>query len=119
VVDACRSYSTATRAQSPAKAYAALIARGLALLAEASRDKRHLTDVCRRKFPRFDGLIATHIPSSVREQARHMKRDRAFESLQELYLEAVLAALAERGAISPEMEPISGRRKGAAHDASQ
>jgi hypothetical protein len=109
VVEACRSYYSATHAQTPAKAYTALITRGLALVAEARPDKPHLAEMCRRKVPRFDGWIATHIPSSAREQARHMKRDRAFVSLQELYLEAVLAALTERGFISPELEPTSVR----------
>jgi hypothetical protein len=44
--------------------------------------------------------ISTHIPTSVREQARHLKRERAFASLQEIYLEAILGSLIRRGFMS-------------------
>lgn len=51
--------------------------------------------------------ISTHIPASVREQERHLKRERAFTSLQELYLEAILGSLIKRGFLSRKLDLVS------------
>ena len=105
VVTACRTYAAATHAPSPAKGSAVLISEGIELLAEARRDAPKLVEVCRSKYPRFGGEISAHIPSSVREQARHLKRVRAFASLQDLYLEAILKGLTKHGFLGPDLEP--------------
>jgi hypothetical protein len=104
VAMACRSYWAATRPQSLAKAGAALISEGIALLSEARQDAPKLIEACRTRYPRLSAAISTHIPAAVREQARHLKRERAFASLQELYLEAILGSLIKRGFLSRKLD---------------
>jgi hypothetical protein len=113
VVAAWRNYWAANQPQSPAQAGAVLIAEGIALLSEASQDAPKLLETCRRKYPRLDDAISTHIPAPVRERARHLKRERAFASLQELYLEAILGSLIKRGFMSRSLEPTTGPQRGA------
>ena len=108
VATACRSYWAATQPQSLAKAGAALISEGITLLSEARQDAPKLIEACRTKYPRLGAAISTHIPASVREQARHLKWERAFASLQELYLEAILGSLIKRGFLSRKLDlPVS------------
>jgi hypothetical protein len=104
VATACRSYWAATQPQSLAKAGAALISEGITLLSEARQDAPKLIEACRTKYPRLGAAISTHIPASVREQARHLKWERAFASLQELYLEAILGSLIKRGFLSRKLD---------------
>jgi hypothetical protein len=104
VATACGDYWAATQPQSLPKAGAVLISEGIALLSEAREDAPKLLEACRRKYPRLGDAISTHIPASVREQARHLKRARAFASLQELYLEAILGSLIKRGFMSRGLE---------------
>jgi hypothetical protein len=106
VATACRNYWAATQPQSLAKSGAALISEGIALLSEARQDAPKLLETCRRKYPRLSHAISTHIPARVREQARHLKRERAFASLQELYLEAILGSLIKRGFMSRRLDPM-------------
>ena len=106
VAAACRNYWAATQPQSLAKAGSALISEGIALLSEARQDAPKLLETCRRKYPRLGHAISTHIPARVREQARHLKRERAFASLQELYLEAILGSLIKRGFMSRRLDPM-------------
>jgi hypothetical protein len=108
VASACRNYWAATQPQSLAKAGAALISEGIALLSEARHDAPRLLDACRRKHPRLGDAISTHIPASVREQARHLRRARAFASFQELYLEAILNSLIKRGLMSRKLDVTTG-----------
>ena len=108
VAAACRDYWAATQPQSLAKAGAALIVEGVALLAEARQDAPKLLEACRRKHPRLGHAISTHIPAAVRRQARHLKRERAFASLQELYLEAILGSLVKRGYMSRKLDLPTG-----------
>ena len=108
VLAACRGYWAANQPQSLAKAGAALISDGIALLSEATQDAPKLIETCRRKYPRLGEAISTHIPASVREQARHLKRARAFASLQELYLEAILGSLIKRGFMSRKLDVTAG-----------
>jgi hypothetical protein len=108
VVSACRNYCAANQPQSLAKAGAALISEGIALLSDAAQDAPKLYKACRRKFPRLGDAISTHIPASVREQARHLKRARAFASLQELYLEALLGSLIKHGFMSRNLDLPTG-----------
>jgi hypothetical protein len=108
VATACRHYWAANQPLSPAKAGAVLIAEGIALLAEARQDAPKLLEACRRKYPRLGRAISTHIPTAVRKQARHLKRERAFASLQELYLEAILGSLIKRGFMSRALELTTG-----------
>jgi hypothetical protein len=108
VAAACRNYWAADQPQSLAKAGAVLISEGIALLAAARQDAPKLLEVCRRKYPRLSAAISTHIPASVREQARHLKRERAFASLQELYLEAILGSLIKRGFMSRGLDLTTG-----------
>jgi hypothetical protein len=108
VVAACRNYCAANQPQSLAKAGAALIADGVALLSEATQEAPKLIEACRRKYPRLGEAISTHIPAAVREQARHLKRARAFASLQELYLEAILGSLIKRGFMSRKLDGTAG-----------
>ena len=104
LVTACRNYRAATQPQSLAKAGAALISEGITLLSEAKQDAPKLIEACRTKYPRFAAAVSTHIPASVRKQARHLKRERAFASLQELYLEAILGSLIKRGFLSGKLD---------------
>jgi len=104
VVTACSGRSAALHAHSPAAGCALIIAEGLALLARASETAPKLVDLCHRKYPSFDRVIATHIPASLREQARQLKRARSFSSFQELYLEAVLASLVDRGLLTAGLD---------------
>ena len=116
VVTASRKYWAASQPQSLAKAGAALIAEGIALLSDAREDAPKLLDACRRKYPRLGDAISTHIPAAVREQARHLKRARAFASFQELYLEAILGSLIKRGFLTRSMDLTTGPRRGASAD---
>ena len=104
VATACRNYWAASQPQSLAKAGAALISEGITLLSEARQDAPKLIEACRTKYPRLAAAVSTHIPASVREQARHLKRERAFVSLQELYLEAILGSLIKRGFLSRKLD---------------
>jgi hypothetical protein len=113
VVAACRNYCAANQPQSWAKAGAALISEGVALLSEAGQDAPKLVEACRRKYRRLGEAISTHIPASVREQARQLKRACAFASFQELYLEAILGSLIKRGFMSRGLE-LTMRRPRAA-----
>jgi hypothetical protein len=113
VATACRNYWAANQPQTRAKAGAVLIAEGIALLSEARQDAPKLLEACRRKYPRLGHAISTHIPAAVREQARHLKRARAFASLQELYLEAILGSLIKRGLISRGLDLPTGLERGA------
>jgi hypothetical protein len=113
VARACRNYWAATQPRSLAKAGAVLISEGIALLSEARQDAPKLVEACRRKYPRFADAISTHIPASVREQARHLKRARAFASFQELYLEAILGSLIKRGFMSRKLELTTEPQRGA------
>jgi hypothetical protein len=108
VVTACRNYCAANQPQSLAKAGTALISDGIALLSDAAQDAPKLFEACRRKYPRVADALSTHIPASVREQARHLKRARAFASLQEIYLEAILGSLVKRGFISRKLDLPTG-----------
>ena len=108
VLAACRDYWAANQPQSLAKAGAALISDGVALLSEATQEAPKLIEACRRKYPRLGEAISTHIPAAVREQARHLKRARAFASLQELYLEAILGSLIKRGFMSRKLDVTAG-----------
>jgi hypothetical protein len=104
VATACHNYWAATQPQSLAKAASDLISEGIALLSEARLDAPKLVETCRRKYPRLGDAISTHIPAAIREQARHLKRERAFASLQELYLEAILGSLIKRGFMSRRLD---------------
>lgn len=108
VVTACRNYCAANQPLSLAKAGAALIADGIALLSDATQETPKLLEECRRKYPRLGDALSMHIPASLREQARHLKRARAFASLQELYLEAILGSLIKRGFISRKLDLTTG-----------
>jgi hypothetical protein len=108
VVAACRNYCAANQPQSLAKTGAALISDGVALLSEVTQETPKLIESCRRKYPRLGEAISTHIPAAVREQARHLKRARAFASLQELYLEAILGSLIKRGFMSRKLDVTAG-----------
>jgi hypothetical protein len=79
-----------------------------ALLSDATHEAPKLIEACRRKYPRLGDAISTHIPAAVREQARHLKRARAFTSLQELYLEAILGSLIKRGFMSRKLDVTTG-----------
>jgi hypothetical protein len=114
VVSACRNYLAAIQPETPGKGCAALISEGIALIGETRQDAPRLVDLCRSKYPRFGQAISTHIPSRVREQARHLKRTHAFASLQELYLEAILRSLTKRGFMGPTLEPTAAPQRAAA-----
>ena len=104
----CRGHAP----QSPAQASAVLIAEGIRLLAEARQNAPKLVEACRSRYPRFGQETSTHIPTSMREQARHLKRAHAFASLQDLYLEAVLKGLSKHGLLGPSLEPPSVAERG-------
>jgi hypothetical protein len=104
VVTAWRNYWAASQPQSLAKAGAALISDGIALLSDAAPGAPKLVETCRRNYPRLGDAISTHIPAAVREQARQLKRTRAFASFQELYLEAILGSLIKRGFMSRKLD---------------
>ena len=108
VVAACDKRLLALEARSPAAGYAQIIAEGMALLARASETAPKLADLCHGKYPRFDRIISTHISAALREQARQLKRARTFASLQEIYLEALLAALVERGLLTVGLDATPG-----------
>jgi hypothetical protein len=104
VVGACRKHFAEARPQSPARAGANLIAEGVGLIAEARQDAPKLVALCRQRYPHFGAGISTHVPAAVREQARQLRRARAFASLQEIYLEAILRSLVKRGLMSADLE---------------
>jgi len=108
VVAACDRHLLALKARSPAAGRAQIIAEGMALVARAAETAPKLVDLCRAKYPRFDRTVSTHIPAPLREQARQLKRARAFGSLQELYLEAVLAVLVDRDVLTAGLDASPG-----------
>ena len=97
VLAACVNCFAATHPRSPSAGHAQFISEGIALVARRNEGAPKLIDQCRTKFPRFDQKISTHVSASLREQARLLKRAKGFASFQELYLEALLAALVARG----------------------
>ena len=107
VIAACRRCSDAMHAPSPAAGYARLIADGIALLARTSRPTSDLVKLCRQKYPHLNCEISAHIPTSAREQARHLKREKALGSLPSVYLEALLASLVDRGCMTADLEAAS------------
>jgi hypothetical protein len=113
VAATCQAYLAETRPQTLAKGWAALIAEGVVLIAERRPSAENLATVCRRKHAAFDAALSTHIQASVREQARHLRRARGLPSLQELYLEAVLAALIKHGFLGPDLTPTAPPRRAA------
>jgi hypothetical protein len=108
VTVACQYCFAAMHPHSPAAGHAQLISEGIALVARRNEGAPKLIDQCRSRFPRFDQRISTHIPASVREQARLLKRARGFASFQEVYLEAMLASLVARGCMSAGLEVVAG-----------
>jgi hypothetical protein len=109
----------ALQARSPAAGYAQIIAEGMALLARLGEGAPKLVDLCHGKYPDFDRKISTHIPAALREQARQLKRARAFGSFQEIYLEAVLRALVERGLLTAGLDAAPGDGEPAARGSSR
>ena len=108
IVAACRTWFAAIHPRSPAAGHAQLISEGIALVARRNEGAPKLIDQCRSKYPRFDQEISTHIPASVREQARLLKRAKGFGSFQELYLEAMVASLVARGFLTAGLEAAAG-----------
>ena len=103
VIAACRRCIDAMKARSPAAGYARLITDGTALLGRTSQVIPKLVDRCHDKYPDFDREISAHIPTSG-EQARHLKQAKALGSLREVYLEALLASLVDRGFMTAALE---------------
>ena len=108
IVAVCRTCFAAIYPRSPAVGHAQLISEGIALVARRNEGAPKLIDQCRSKYPRFDQEISTHIPASVREQARLLKRAKGFGSFQELYLEAMVASLVARGFLTAGLEAAAG-----------
>jgi hypothetical protein len=108
VVAACDKRLLALQARSPAVGYAQIIAEGMTLLARAGESAPKLIDLCHLKYPQLDRKISTHIPVALREQARQLKRARGFGSFQEIYLEAVLRALVDRGLLTAGLDATPG-----------
>ena len=108
IVAVCRTCFAAIYPRSPAAGHAQLISEGIALVARRNEGAPKLIDQCRSKYPRFDQEISTHIPASVREQARLLKRAKGFGSFQELYLEAMVASLVARGFLTAGLEASAG-----------
>jgi hypothetical protein len=108
IVAACRRRAGDLHAWTPSAGYAQIISEGIGLLARASEAAPKLVDLCHRKYPRFDQAISTYISPAVREQARQMKRARAFASFQDIYLEAVLADLVDRGVLTAGLDAKPG-----------
>jgi hypothetical protein len=108
VVAACAKRLSALPARSPAAGYAQIIAEGIALLARAGEAAPKLAQLCHSKYPRFERTISTYVPAALREQVRQLKRARGFGSFQEVYLEAVLAALVDRGLLTPALDAKLG-----------
>jgi hypothetical protein len=108
IVGACRNCFATTHLRSPAAGHAQLISEGIALVARRNEGAPKLIDQCRSKYPRFDQEISTHIPASVREQARLLKRPKGFGSFQELYLEVILASLVARSFLTAGLEAAAG-----------
>jgi len=107
VITACRNCFAAMRPRSPAAGLAQLISDGVGLIGRTNESAPKLIDQCRSKYPRFDQEISTHIPASVREQARHLKRAKGFGSFQELYSEAMLTSLVARGFMTAGLEVVA------------
>ena len=59
VLAACRNYWAANQPQSLAKAGAALISEGIALLSDAAPDAPKLVEACRRHYPRLSDAISS------------------------------------------------------------
>jgi len=108
IVAVCRTCFAAIYPRSPAAGHAQLISEGIALVARRNEGAPKLIDQCRSKYPRFDQEISTHIPASVREQARLLKRAKGFGSFKELYLEAMVASLVARGFLTAGLEAAAG-----------
>jgi hypothetical protein len=119
VVAACDRRLPGLQAPSRAAGYAQIIAEGMALVARAAETSPKLVDLCHAKYPDFDRKISTHIPVALREQARQLKRARAFGSFQAIYLEAVLRALVDRGLLTAELEATPGNGEPAAPDSAR
>jgi hypothetical protein len=96
-------------AHSPAAGYVQIIAEGVALVARAAETAPKPVDLCRGEYPDFDRKISAHILVALREQARQLKRARAFGSFQEIYLEAVLTVLVERGLLTAGLDAPPGK----------
>jgi hypothetical protein len=107
------------QARSPAAGWAQIITEGMALLARVGEAAPKLIDLCHGKYPDFDRKISTHIPVALREQARQLKRARAFGSFQEIYLEAVLRALVDRGLLTAGLDPTPGDGEPAERESSR
>jgi len=110
----------AMKARSTAAGCTRLIADGIALLGRTSQVTPKLTEVCHDKYLEPGHEISTQIPTSAREQARHLKRDKTLGSLHEVYLEALLISLVERGfmtsgleAADPAAAPVVQHRRAA------
>jgi hypothetical protein len=108
------------KARSTAGGYARLIADGIALLGRTSQAAPKLADICHNKYLERGHEISTHIPTSAREQTRHLKRDKTFGSLRDVYLEALLVSLVERGFMTSGLEaayltaaPVAQHRRAA------
>jgi len=108
IVAVCRTCFAAIHPRSPVAGHAQLISEGIALVAPRDEGAPKLIDQCRSRYPWFDRKISTHIPASVREQARLLKRAKGFRSFQELYLEAMLASLVVRGFLTVGLEAVAG-----------
>ncbi len=119
VVAACDKRLPGLQAHSRAAGYAQIIAEGMALVARAAETSPKLVDLCHGKYPDFDRKISTHIPVALREQARQLKRARAFGSFQEIYLEALLRALVDRGLLTGGLEATPGNGEPAAPHAAR
>ena len=120
VIAACQRCIEAMKARSTAAGYARLVADGIALLGRTSQVTPKLTDVCHDKYLEPGHEIFAQIPTPVREQARHLKRDKTLGSLREVYLEALLISLVERGfmasgldAADPTAAPAAQHRRAA------
>lgn len=104
VIAACRRCIDAMKARSSAAGYARLITDGIALLGRTSQVTPKLVDRCHDKYPDLDREFSAHIPTSAREQARHLKQAKTLGSLREVYLEALLASLVDRGFMTAALE---------------
>ena len=108
VLAACRNYWAANQPQSLAKAGAALISEGIALLSDATPDAPKLVEACRRHYPRLgDDDLDAH-PGFRARAGAPAQADTRFASFQELYLEAILGSLIKRGFMSRKLDVTTG-----------
>ena len=107
VLAACRNYWAANQPQSLAKAGAALISEGIALLSDATPDAPKLVEACRRHYPAWvtRSRRTSRLPCASR---RASSSGHAFASFQELYLEAILGSLIKRGFMSRKLDVTTG-----------